>query len=164
MIRLKGRSRSYRPWPLNYRQFSNIYKNDLIHNKLLYKYYFETYFFITLFDYVCQIYKEKMDTLIDFCVLGRVRVYTKKLVKAPTFFLKIYLLDCLLFLLSFIVWLSERMDLRRVDLTINSYNTYFQHISSLIVDHWVNPRNFLLPPWMVQTFLYVQDYKHTYID
>ena len=31
--------------------------------------------------------KKKMDTLIDFCVLGRVRLYTKKLVKAALFFL-----------------------------------------------------------------------------
>ena len=28
---------------------------------------------------------EKTDTLIDFCFLRRVRVYTKKLVKAATF-------------------------------------------------------------------------------
>ena len=28
---------------------------------------------------------EKMGTLIDFCVLRRVRVYTKELVKAATF-------------------------------------------------------------------------------
>ena len=28
------------------------------------------------------------------------------------------------------------------------YNKYFQHISSSIVDHWVHPRNLLLPPWI----------------
>ena len=43
---------------------------------------------------------------------------------------------------------SERMVLRRVDFTVYSYHTYCQHISSIIVDHWVHPRNFLLPSWI----------------
>ena len=30
---------------------------------------------------------------------------------------------------------SERIDMRRDGVTVYSYNTYFQHISSSIVDH-----------------------------
>ena len=45
---------------------------------------FLAYFSITC-DHVCRKRKENMDTLIDFFVLRRVRVYTKKWVKADTF-------------------------------------------------------------------------------
>ena len=36
-------------------------------------------------------WKEKVETLIDFFVLRRVQVYTQNLVKAATFFLRVYL-------------------------------------------------------------------------
>ena len=71
----------------------------------------------------------------------------------------------ILFYCTAVLLSPERMDLRRVDFTVYSYNTYyFQHISSLIVDHWVHPRSFLLPPWielLPPWFLYIQDYKRT---
>ena len=62
----------------------------------------------------------------------------------------------------------ERMELKRDGVTVYSYNTYFQHISSSIVVHWVHPRNFLLPPWIellppwFKHFLSVQDYKRKF--
>ena len=54
---------------------------------IIFKWYFVTYFFITLFDtrFVGNEKKMQHSTLIDFCVLRRVRVYTKKLIKAATF-------------------------------------------------------------------------------
>ena len=48
-----------------------------------------TYFFITLFDYAYRKLKEEMDALIDFCVLRRERVYTKKLVKTQEGYRKV---------------------------------------------------------------------------
>ena len=51
----------------------------------------------TLFVYVCQKWNGKMDTLIDFCVFRSVQVYTKKLVTAATFFLRVYLYGILLY-------------------------------------------------------------------
>ena len=35
--------------------------------------------------------------------------------------------------------ISERMELRKDGVTVYSYNTYFQHISSSIVDYCVHP-------------------------
>ena len=64
---------------------SNIYKYKykyILHNTLtIYKYYFVTYFFYYVSHYVGRKWKGQVDTLIDFFVLRRVRVHTKKLEK-----------------------------------------------------------------------------------
>ena len=59
-----------------------------------------------------------------------------------------------------------KLDLRRVDLTVYSFNTYFQHISSSIVEHWVCTYILgiffcllELPPWFKHS--YVRVYKRT---
>ena len=51
----------------------------------MYRYYFVTYFLYFVRQYVRWKLKEKVDTLIDFCVFSRVRVYTEKLAKETTF-------------------------------------------------------------------------------
>jgi len=55
-----------------------------------YKYYFEAYFITTLLD-TRLVGNEKVETLIDFFVLSRVRVYTKKGIEAATFYIRVYL-------------------------------------------------------------------------
>ena len=44
------------------------------------------------------------------------------------------------------IYICVKIRKRRNGVTLYSYNTYFQHISSSIVDYCVHPRNFLLPP------------------
>ena len=64
----------------------------MLHNKLtIYKYYFVTYFF-TLFDNMFVV-KEEVDTLIEFCIFSRVRVYTKNLAKVATFLIWVTVLN-----------------------------------------------------------------------